>query len=167
MNWPRSHTACWSFLASVNATSHTTGCRISSCLAVLNLSHNSLQSMPLGVMPPSICTHDISHNQFRTVPLCICSFTSLVSLDLSYNHDICMLPAEMGRLSSLERLHLRGLKGLKESTRRCICYLNQKLGCVPEWNQFGRKLFKLFLYQMCDNPGNYVVFPSSRDILVL
>ena len=69
----------------------------SSCLAVLNLSHNSLQSMPLSVMPPSIRTPGISHNQFCTVPLCICSFTSLVSLDLSYNHDFCTYPAEIGR----------------------------------------------------------------------
>ena len=151
MNWPRSHTACWSFLASVNATSHTTGCRISSCLAVLNLSHNSLQSMPLGVMPPSICTHDISHNQFRTVPLCICSFTSLVSLDLSYNHDICMLPAEMGRLSSLERLHLRGLKlknpprNVQQNARDCIRYLSQKLDRKSKWNKFGRHIFFVFV----------------------
>ena len=105
----------------------------SSCLAVLDLSHNSLQTMPLRVVAPSIRTLDISHNQFRTVPLCICSFTSLHSLDLSDNPDICTLPAEMGRLSSLERLHLRGLKlknpprNVQQNARDCIRYLSQKL----------------------------------------
>ena len=105
-----------------------------SCLAVLDLSFNSLQTMPLGAVAPAIRALNISHNQFRTVPLCICSFTTLDSLDLSDNPDICTLPAEMGRLVGLKRLHLGGLKDLKDpphhiqrDTRDCIRYLSHKL----------------------------------------
>ena len=58
-------------------------------------------------------------------------------LDLSSNPDILTLPAEMGRLTNLTRLHLRGLKDLNDpprnvqrDTRDCIRYLNSKLRCA-------------------------------------
>ena len=109
----------------------------SSCLTVMDLSYNNLQSMPLTAVAPSIRALNISHNQFRTVPLCICSFTSLHTLDLSDNPDILSLPAEMGRLTSLTRLYLRGLKDLNDpprniqrETRDCIRYLHSKLRCA-------------------------------------
>ena len=40
----------------------------SSCLTVENLFHNSLQTMPLSAVAPSIRTLYISHNQIHTVP---------------------------------------------------------------------------------------------------
>ena len=68
------------------------------------------------------------------MPLCICSFTTLHSLDLSDNSNIVALPAQMGRLASLSNLNLSGLKNLKDPPKalqndchECIRYLNSKL----------------------------------------
>jgi len=109
----------------------------SSCLTVLNLSHNQLTTIARNTVAPAIRNLDLSHNAFRTVPLCICSFTTLHVLDLSFNPDILTLPAEMGRLTNLIRLNLRGLKDLHDPPRRvqrdvrdCIRYLNSKLRCA-------------------------------------
>ena len=109
----------------------------SSVLSVLDLSHNQLTNLPLNAVASSIRNLNICHNQFRSVPLCICSFTTLHTLDLSDNPDILTLPSEMGRLTSLNRLHLRNLKDLNDpprnmqrDTRDCIRYLNSKLRCA-------------------------------------
>ena len=109
----------------------------SSVLSVLELSHNHLSSLPLNAVASSIRNLNISYNQFRSVPLCICSFTTLHTLDLSDNPDILTLPAEMGRLNNLNRLHLKNLKDLNDpprnvqrDTRDCIRYLNSKLRCA-------------------------------------
>ena len=108
-----------------------------SVLSVLELSHNQLSTLPLNAVASALRNLDISFNQFRNVPLCICSFTTLHTLDLSDNPDILTLPAEMGRLSSLNRLYLRNLKDLNDpprnvqrDTRDCIRYLNSKLRCA-------------------------------------
>ena len=109
----------------------------SSCLTVLDLSHNALSSMPLNAVAPAIRALNICKNQFRHVPLCICSFTTLHALDISDNPDILTLPAEMGRLANLSRLNLKGLKDLNDPPRNvqrdcrdCIRYLNSKLRCA-------------------------------------
>lgn len=109
----------------------------SSCLTVLDLSHNQLNSMPLNAVATAIRNLNLSYNMFRTIPLCICSFTTLHALDLSFNPDILTLPAEMGRLTNLTRLTLKGLKDLNDpprnvqrDTRDCIRYLNSKLRCA-------------------------------------
>ena len=109
----------------------------SPCLTVLDLSHNQLSSLPINVIAPAIRALNLSHNQFQQVPLCICSFTTLHSLNLSENQDIRQLPAEMGRLSQLSRLGLTGLKNLNypprhllKDPRDCIGYLNSKLRCA-------------------------------------
>ena len=103
-------------------------------LTVLDLSHNELSNLPLDIVVPSIRTLNISHNRFRTVPLCVCSFVSLQILDVSENPDILSLPVEMGRLTNLNKLYLRGLKDLSDPPRNiqkdardCIRYLNGKL----------------------------------------
>ena len=106
-------------------------------LTVLNLSHNQLKSFPISVEAPSICSLNISHNNLREVPMCVCSFTTLHSLDLSNNVDILTLPVEMGRLSQIFVLNLENLKDLHDPPRTvqgkpkdCIRYLNSKLhGC--------------------------------------
>ena len=109
----------------------------SSCLTVLDLSYNKLSSMPLNTVAPAIRALNISCNQFRSVPICICSFTTLHSFDLSDNPKILTLPAEMGRLTNLTRLNLKGLKDLNDPPRNvqrecrdCIRYLNSKLRCT-------------------------------------
>ena len=106
----------------------------SSCLTILDLSHNALSSMPLNAVAAAIRSLNISQNQLRHVPLCICSFTTLHALDISENPRISRLPAEMGRLANLSKLNLRGLHSLREpprnvqrDTRDCIRYLNSKL----------------------------------------
>jgi len=109
----------------------------SACLTVLILSYNNLNSLPINVVAPTIRSLDLSHNNFRAVPLCICSFVTLNSLNLSDNPDILTLPAEMGRLNMLARLNLTNLKDLNDppkniqrDTRDCIRYLNSKLRCA-------------------------------------
>ena len=105
-------------------------------LLCLILSHNQLSSMPSNVVAPIIRSLNLSHNSFHTVPLCICSFVTLHSLNLSDNPDIQTLPAEMGRLNMLTRLYLNNLKDLNDPPRNlqkdprdCIRYLNSKLRC--------------------------------------
>ena len=100
----------------------------------LNLSGNKLTSLPSQVTALSMLSLNIGNNRFSTVPLCICSFTTLQSLDLSDNPDITVLPAQMGKLSSLSQLNLKGLKRLKDPPKnirmdcgKCISYLNEKL----------------------------------------
>ena len=109
----------------------------SACLTVLDLSHNQLSSLPINVVAPTIRSLNLSYNHFRTVPLCICSFVTLHSLNLSDNPDILTLPAEMGRLNMLARLYLNNLKDLNDPPRNlqkdprdCIRYLNSKLRCA-------------------------------------
>ena len=106
----------------------------SPCLTVLDLSNNQLTSLPLNVIAPAISSLNLERNLFRSVPLCICSFTTLHSLYLGENEGIKTLPVEMGRLSYLSHLNLTGLKNLKDppksvqkECRDCIRYLNSKL----------------------------------------
>ena len=106
----------------------------SPCLTVLDLSNNRLENLPLNVVALAIHSLNLAKNHFRNVPLCICSFTTLHSLNLSDNPDILTLPAEMGRLSYLSHLNLSGLedlndppKNLQKDCRDCIRYLNSKL----------------------------------------
>ena len=104
------------------------------CMTSLNLYDNKLTSLPSKITALSVLSLNIGNNSFSTVPLCICSFTTLQSLDLSDNPDIAVLPAQMGQLGSLSQLNLKGLKKLKDPPRsvrtdcsKCISYLNEKL----------------------------------------
>ena len=112
----------------------------SSCLTVLDLSHNQLTSMPLNAIATDIRSLNLIDNMFHTIPLCICSFTTLHALNLSFNPDIQTLPAEMGRLTNLTSLQLEGLKNLnyppksvQGDARNCIRYLNNKLRDSKRW----------------------------------
>ena len=114
----------------------------SACLTVLDLSHNQLTTLPIIARAPVIRSLNLSHNKFRRVPLCICSFVTLHSLNLSDNPDILTLPAEMGRLNMLNRLCLNNLKDLKDppkilqkDTHDCIRYLNSKLCCTKGFHR--------------------------------
>ena len=106
----------------------------SPCLSKLNLSHNQLSSLTDKVVARTIHTLNLSHNKFKAVPPCICSFVTLYSLNLSDNPDILTLPAEMGRLKLLTCLYLNNLKDLIDPPRNihqnagdCIRYLKSKL----------------------------------------
>ena len=103
-------------------------------LTVLDLSHNLLSSLPRNGNAPALRSLNIGSNKFRTVPPSICSLVTLYTLDLSENPDILTLPAEMGKLSTLTQLNLRGLKDLNDPPKNvqkecgdCIRYLNSKL----------------------------------------
>ena len=103
-------------------------------LAVLDLSHNELESLPQCCEAPNLKCLSISHNKFCQVSKCICSFTSLITLELGHNPGIVKLPVEMGRLQKLTTLDLEGLKGINDppksirvNAKHCIAYLNQKL----------------------------------------
>ena len=76
---------------------------------------------------------NLERNQFNRVPSCICSSKTLISLTLSHNPKIKVLPIEMGKLVHLQILQLSGLnlkdppKHLLGECRDCIRYLNSKL----------------------------------------
>ena len=109
------------------------GAKWSLGLTTLDLSFNQLNSFPDKVDAPSIRTINISNNRFTHVPTAICTFSHLQHLDLSNNTGILYLPVEMGRLSHLSTLKLKGLKDLNDPPRNlqrdardCIRYLNSK-----------------------------------------
>ena len=99
-------------------------------LSALDLSYNRLSDLPNSAVAPTLQNLNISNNQFRTVPQCVCSFVSLTTLNISKNSRIQYLPFELGRLKNLLNLNLDGLK-LKDppksacmTTADCIRYLN-------------------------------------------
>jgi GTPase SAR1 family protein len=106
----------------------------SASLSMVDLSDNHLSSLPMIIGAPGLVSLNLAKNQFNTVPLCICTFTTLKFLDLSDNPNIRSLPCELGMLTKLVELNLNGLKRLKEppkaftsSPQQCITYLRTKL----------------------------------------
>ena len=106
-------------------------------LTSLDLSYNQLSSInPKNITAPAMRSLNLAKNKFRSVPICICSFTTLQMFDISENPDIMILPPEMGQLSSLFELKLNGLndindppKSIQKDTVSCIRYLNNKRRC--------------------------------------
>jgi len=103
-------------------------------LLQFNLSHNRLTRLPKSTVALSVERLDLSYNQFRSVPMCICSFVTLITLDLSGNCKINSLPIELGRLKKLYDLKLDGLEDLNDppknvrlTTADCMRYLNSRL----------------------------------------
>ena len=106
----------------------------SASLSVLDLSYNRLSSLPNSAVAPTLKNLNISNNQFRTVPHCVCSFIGLTTLNIAYNSEILALPSELGRLKNLLNLNLDGLNDLNDpprsvrlTTADCIRYLNSRL----------------------------------------
>lgn len=73
-------------------------------LTTLDLSYNCLQTLPLNVVAPAIQSLSIAFNEFREMPMCICSFENLRHLDLNENRDISHLPVELEKLKELVKL---------------------------------------------------------------
>ena len=110
-------------------------------LSFLDISNNKLNDLPHAVAD-AIGSLNLSNNEFQSVPLCVCSFTTLHTLNLSENPHILKLPVEMGRLSNLTELHLDGLKDLNDPPRNlltdcrsCISYLKSKLHSARRFYQ--------------------------------
>lgn len=103
-------------------------------LTQFNVSHNRLTRLPKSTVALSIEKLNLSYNQFRSVPTCICSFITLLTLDLSGNSKISSLPIELGRLKKLFDLKLEGLddlndppKNVRLTTADCMRYLSSRL----------------------------------------
>ena len=91
-------------------------------LTVLDLSYNCLRSLPNNsIGAPSLQNLNISHNQFRTVPQCICSFTGLTMLNISYNSQITTLPFELGQLKNICVIDFSGLNFKNIPLYICLC----------------------------------------------
>ena len=106
----------------------------SASLSVLDLSFNRLTNLPNSAVAPTLKNLNISNNQFRTVPHCVCSFVGLTTLNIAHNSEILALPSELGRLKNLLNLNLDGLNDLNDpprsvrvTTADCIRYLNSRL----------------------------------------
>ena len=105
----------------------------SASLSVLDLSYNHLSNLPKSAVAPTLQNLNISNNQFRTVPHCVCSFVGLTTLNIAENSRIQYLPSVLGRLKKLLDLNLDGLnlkdppKSVRITTADCIRYLNSRL----------------------------------------
>ena len=106
----------------------------SASLSVLDLSYNHLSNLPNSAVAPTLKNLNISNNQLRTVPHCVCSFVGLTTLNIAHNSEILVLPSELGRLKNLFNLNLDGLNNLNDpprsvrvTTADCIRYLNNQL----------------------------------------
>lgn len=102
-------------------------------LSMVDLSNNHLSSLPMNISASGLTTLYLGCNRFDSVPLCICTFTTLTCLELSGNPNLKKLPYEMCMLAKLKELYLNGLKRLKEPPRaflsgpqQCIAYLRSK-----------------------------------------
>ena len=81
-------------------------------LLVLDLSYNCLSSLPNSAVAPALRNLNISNNQFRIVPHCVCSFVSLTTLSIANNFEIITLPTELGNLKNLRDLNIYGVNSL-------------------------------------------------------
>ena len=109
-------------------------------LEVLDLSYNQLLALPNFAVASALCHLNISNNQFRTVPYCVCLFISLTMLNIANNPEIVALPYELGKLKSLCNLNIDGLDNLEDppksvqiTTANCIQYLNSRLCNAREY----------------------------------
>ena len=84
----------------------------SDSLSFLDLSYNCLSDLPNSAVAAGLKNLNISNNQFRAVPRCVCFFIGLTILDIANNSGIVALPNELGKLKNLLNLNLDGLNNL-------------------------------------------------------
>lgn len=82
----------------------------SSSLSILDVQGNYLISFPENVNDAAIQYLNLSGNKLDRVPLSACELTDLHTLDISGNKDIRELPIQLGNLSKLVDLNLKGLQ---------------------------------------------------------
>ena len=107
----------------------------SASLSVLDMSYNRLSNLLNSAVAPTLKNLNISHNQFCTVPHCVCSFVGLTTLNIANNSKILVLPNELGRLKNLLNLNWMVLissmillyRSVGVTTADCIRYLNSCL----------------------------------------
>lgn len=111
-------------------------------LAVVDFSHNQLTALPEGITAPSLSSLDLSHNKLRYVPNCVCTFTTMSSLDISWNIAIQTLPDTLGLLKNLTRFNVTGLPNLHDppetiraNGKECVQYLRKRLRCSKPFNR--------------------------------
>lgn len=78
-------------------------------LVHFNVSYNHLVTLPTNTFAPCLQNLNLSYNNLPSVPLCVTSFRTLSSLNLSHNDKITSMPVDMGRLNNLTSLALEGL----------------------------------------------------------
>ena len=105
----------------------------SASLIQLNLSYNELKTLPS--CATQLCSNSmrvlrLEHNRLEKVPSCICLLSNLKFLDISYNPEILVLPADLGQLKELKQLVLNGLHRLYDpppsvckNSATCMSYL--------------------------------------------
>ena len=109
----------------------------SASLTHLNLSYNELKTLPscaTQLCSDSMRVLRLEHNQLGEVPSCICLLSNLKFLDIGYNPDILVLPADLGRLKELKQLVLNGLHRLYDpppnvcrNSATCMSYLKSQV----------------------------------------
>ena len=82
----------------------------SSSLRLLDCQGNKLQGFPDEVNGALLEYLNISNNNLDRIPLGICKIRTLEELDVSENKDIRVIPVELGRLTKLTQLRLKGLQ---------------------------------------------------------
>ena len=109
-------------------------------LLILDLSYNRLNNLPDSAVASGLEQLNISHNQFHTIPICVCSFICLTTLNIAYNSGIRALPPELSQLKNLSSLTLDGLNNLKYppkkecvTTAKCIRFLSSQLHTKREY----------------------------------
>jgi len=84
----------------------------SAALCILDLSYNSLKTLPSSAVAPNLKNLNISYNQFSTLPNCVCTFIELTTLNIAHNSTMRRLPSEFQQLKNLTSFNIDGIDHL-------------------------------------------------------
>lgn len=71
---------------------------------------NNLKSLPAELSLQALEIIDFSYNQFISVPVSLCAFLKLRTVDFSFNKNLEAFPQEIKRLAALRLLNLKNTK---------------------------------------------------------